>query len=79
MHPIISTPSRWRSSLFTDKFVEIRVQTTAVHFGSVVLFELFFDSESVWVVQAGYHDQQIALETCQVVYASWFVCSLQYS
>jgi len=55
---------------FTDKFVEIRVQTTVVHFGFVVLFELFFDSESVWVVQAGCHDQQIALETCQVMYES---------
>jgi hypothetical protein len=57
---------------FVDERVEVGVEAAVVDFGGVVLLEFALDVEAVRLVEACGDDEEVALETGEVVHGSFF-------
>ncbi|KKF40136.1 hypothetical protein FK85_22980 [Halorubrum saccharovorum] len=59
-------------SLFNER-IEIRIESPMVDLFFVVVFELVFDRESVWVFQTGDYVQQVALKAREIIHTLYYV------
>lgn len=56
-----------------DECIEVWIETTVVDFCLIVVFEFLLDGETMWLIEACDHVQQVSLETCDVVHCQTYV------